>query len=124
MINIKRRDLLLGLGVAGAGIALAPGIVKAQSKKVLKILVLGGTGFIGPHIVREALARGHEVTLFNRGRSNTDLFPDVEKLVGDRYGGLDAEKAASHVAMSRFKLVQRLYQLPLIVTHFWDSQGV
>lgn len=92
MINIKRRDLLLGLGVAGAGVLLAPGVVKAKSKKALKILVLGGTGFIGPHIVREALARGHEITLFNRGRSNTDLFPDVEKRVGDRDGGLDAIK--------------------------------
>lgn len=46
MINIKRRDLLLGSGVAGVGLALAPGLVKSQSKKHLKILVLGGTGLI------------------------------------------------------------------------------
>ncbi|MXW18689.1 MAG: NAD-dependent epimerase/dehydratase family protein [Gemmatimonadetes bacterium] len=50
----------------------------------LSILILGGTGFIGPHVVRHALARGHEITLFNRGRTNTHLFPEVEKLVGDR----------------------------------------
>jgi len=92
VIDIKRRELLLGLGVAGAGIALSPRFSNAQSKKNLKILVLGGTGYIGPHIVRRALERGHEVTLFNRGRSNTDLFPDIEKLVGDRDGGLDVLK--------------------------------
>lgn len=40
--------------------------------------MLGGTGFIGPHIVRRALERGHEFTLFNRGRSNTEFFPEVD----------------------------------------------
>jgi 2'-hydroxyisoflavone reductase len=54
----------------------------------MKILVLGGTVFLGRHIVDNALARGHEVTLFNRGRHNPDLFPDVEKLRGDRDGDL------------------------------------
>ncbi len=56
----------------------------------LRILILGGTGFIGPHMVRYALARGHAITLFNRGRTNTHLFPEVEKLVGDRDGQLGA----------------------------------
>lgn len=50
----------------------------------MDLLILGGTGFIGPHLVRRAVERGHRVTLFNRGRSNTHLFPDLEKLVGDR----------------------------------------
>jgi len=58
--------------------------------RALRILILGGTGFIGPHQVRYALSRGHTVTLFNRGRTNTHLFPDVEKLVGDRNGDLEA----------------------------------
>lgn len=49
-----------------------------------KVLVLGGTGFLGPHTVRACVAKGWEVTLFNRGRTNTDLFPGLEKLVGDR----------------------------------------
>lgn len=61
-----------------------------RAPRALRILVLGGTGFIGPHMVRRAVARGHEVTLFNRGRTNTHLFPDLEKLVGDRGGPLDA----------------------------------
>jgi 2'-hydroxyisoflavone reductase len=49
-----------------------------------KILVLGGTGYIGPHLVEAALARGHAVTLFNRGKTAPGLFPGVEKLIGDR----------------------------------------
>jgi 2'-hydroxyisoflavone reductase len=56
----------------------------------VRILVLGGTVFLGRHIVEAALARGHEVTLFNRGQHNPDLFPDVEKLRGNRDGDLGA----------------------------------
>ena len=54
------------------------------------LLVLGGTGFLGPHVVEAALARGWEVTLFNRGKTNPQLFPELEKLRGDRDGNLDA----------------------------------
>ncbi|MGD8441007.1 MAG: NAD-dependent epimerase/dehydratase family protein, partial [Holophagae bacterium] len=60
----------------------------------LKILVLGGTGLIGPPMVEYAVARGHEVTLFNRGTTNTHLFPDLEKLRGDRDGDLASLEAA------------------------------
>jgi 2'-hydroxyisoflavone reductase len=56
----------------------------------MKLLILGGTKFLGRHLVDAALAGGHEVTLFNRGRNNPDLYPEVEKLRGDRDGGLDA----------------------------------
>jgi len=56
----------------------------------VRILVLGGTLFLGRHIVDCALARGHEVTLFNRGRTNADLFPEAEKLRGDRESDLSA----------------------------------
>jgi len=49
----------------------------------MKLLVLGGTVFLGRHVVESALARGHSVTLFNRGRQNPDLFPKVEKLRGE-----------------------------------------
>jgi 2'-hydroxyisoflavone reductase len=55
-----------------------------------KILVLGGSGFIGPHVVDAARARGHTITMFNRGKTHPKLLPDVEKLRGDRDGKLDA----------------------------------
>ncbi|MBL8055402.1 MAG: NAD-dependent epimerase/dehydratase family protein [Anaerolineales bacterium] len=55
----------------------------------MKLLILGGTIFLGRQVAEAALARGHTVTLFNRGRRNPDLFPEVEKLRGDRDGGLD-----------------------------------
>src|SRR5438105_8830986 len=56
----------------------------------MKLLVLGGTKFLGRHLVASALARGDEVTLFNRGQTNPDIFPEVEKLRGERDGGLGA----------------------------------
>src|SRR5689334_13695101 len=56
----------------------------------MDLLVLGGTVFVGRHLVEAALARGHRVTLFNRGRQNADLFPEAEKLRGDRDGDLSA----------------------------------
>lgn len=54
----------------------------------MRLLVLGGTRFVGRHLVEAALARGHEVTLFHRGRTNPDLFPRAERLLGDREGDL------------------------------------
>jgi 2'-hydroxyisoflavone reductase len=53
----------------------------------MKILVIGGTVFLGRHIVEYALKEGHEVTLFNRGQHNPELFPEVEKIHGDRNTG-------------------------------------
>lgn len=90
----SRRDVLKA-GLAGAAVAASGGSVCAQdtarSRDVdrLRLLILGGTGFIGPHMVREALRRGHTITLFNRGRSNAELFPDLETIIGDRGGDLD-----------------------------------
>src|SRR5581483_2321757 len=54
----------------------------------MKLLIIGGTGFLGRHLTESALARGHELTLFNRGEHNPQLFPQVEKLHGDRDGDL------------------------------------
>jgi len=62
--------------------------VATTAKKT--ILILGGTNFIGPHIVDAARARGHTLTLFNRGKTHPNLFPDLEKLQGDRDGKLEA----------------------------------
>lgn len=61
----------------------------------MRILVLGGTLFLGRHLVEAALARGDEVTLFNRGRTNPELFPQVESLRGDRDGDLAALRGRS-----------------------------
>lgn len=56
----------------------------------VKLLVIGGTVFLGRHVVEAALAAGHDVTMANRGKTNADLFPDVEKLVIDRDGDISA----------------------------------
>src|SRR5215213_4666302 len=60
-----------------------------RAPKNMNLLILGGTIFLGRYLVEAALARGHQVTLFNRGQHGPELFPDVEKLRGDRDGGLD-----------------------------------
>jgi 2'-hydroxyisoflavone reductase len=56
----------------------------------VRLLVLGGTAFLGRAAVEAALALGHEVTLFNRGQTNPQLFPETERLLGDRDGDLAA----------------------------------
>ncbi len=64
-----------------------------KAPKPLHILILGGTGFTGPYQVKYALARGHKVTVFNRGKTHPgELPPEVEQLTGDRNGQLDALK--------------------------------
>jgi 2'-hydroxyisoflavone reductase len=56
----------------------------------MRLLILGGTVFLGRHVAAEALARGHEVTVFHRGRHGAELFPEAEHLIGDRGGDLTA----------------------------------
>lgn len=73
-------------------VATQPVTPPASKPAPKKILVLGGTGFLGPHIVRAALDRGHTLTLFNRGKTHAELFPELEKLHGDRDGKLDELK--------------------------------
>lgn len=90
-----RRDFLKTAGVVGAGMAMGgiagcsteggqAGAGGSAAPSPKRILVLGGTGFIGPHMVRYAVGRGHEVTIFTRGRSDIELPEGVERLVGDR----------------------------------------
>ena len=86
---------VLGLGIAGCGPAsdsdsASEPTPDTDASSELDILILGGTGFIGPHMVEYAVSQGHKVTLFNRGKTNADLFPGVETLIGDRDGKLDA----------------------------------
>jgi 2'-hydroxyisoflavone reductase len=56
----------------------------------LRVLLLGGPKFLGRAVIDAALERGHELTLFNRGATGAELYPEVERIVGDRDGGLDA----------------------------------
>ncbi|KIG15982.1 isoflavone reductase [Enhygromyxa salina] len=90
---------LASLGLVGVGGCEQPGPSaqptdpkppdpkQASKATPLSILVLGGTGFLGPHFVDRALARGHSVTLFNRGKTNPHLYPELEQLRGDRREG-------------------------------------
>ena len=77
----RRRWLAAAFGVSTLGAAL-----QRDGSPPRRILVLGGTRFVGRHIVAAALARGHIVTLFNRGRTAPDLFPEAETVIGDREG--------------------------------------
>lgn len=104
-MSSNRREFLRTTAIAGGALGLglgrpspvgaqpstepAPnsGSTASRAPRPLRILILGGTGFIGPHQVRYAQERGHTVTLFNRGKTNPGLFPNVEKLQGDRAVG-------------------------------------
>lgn len=93
MITTRRHFLKL---TALTGGAASLGLLDARGEPVakpLRILILGGTGFTGPFQVAYAMARGHKVTVFNRGKTKRGELPEgVEKLVGDRNGQLDALK--------------------------------
>jgi 2'-hydroxyisoflavone reductase len=83
---MERRQFVTAM-LAGLGLSYFPALFASAVKpaeRPQKILILGGTGFLGPHTVRYALKRGHEVTLFNRGKTNNDMFPDLETIIGDR----------------------------------------
>ena len=101
-MQISRRNVLIaGLaGAVAAGLpactsALGQAVAPSPRKQGLDILVLGGTGFLGPHFVDAARAAGHRLTLFNRGKTNPtrfdgEQFDDIEQLRGDRKSDLSA----------------------------------
>jgi 2'-hydroxyisoflavone reductase len=93
-MNTTRRRFIRGS--AASAIALSAGSASLFAEKTVKpmrILILGGTGFIGPSEVRYALSRGHKVTTFNRNKSHPNELPaEVEQLIGDRNGQLDGLK--------------------------------
>jgi 2'-hydroxyisoflavone reductase len=88
-MQLKRRDALKVFGGATLATLVDPAFAKA---KPLKLLILGGTGFIGPHFVNALKAGGHSLTLFNRGKRDPDADPGIEQLIGDRNGQIDALK--------------------------------
>lgn len=80
------RKKFLKISVAGSfAVSSFPFNLWARPKRKLNILMLGGTNYVGPHLVRTALERGHNVTLFNRGITNPHLFTRLERLRGNRY---------------------------------------
>ncbi|MEO6064623.1 MAG: NAD-dependent epimerase/dehydratase family protein [Lysobacterales bacterium] len=91
-MSTTRRELMLG-SLAASALLASESVRSAEANaparlKKLRILILGGTGFTGPHQVRYALARGHEVTIFNRGKRAAPEWPGkVEQLLGDRETG-------------------------------------
>lgn len=92
-MKTSRRSFIRSASALGVVAALPGWACSSEpAKKPLDILILGGTGFIGPHEINYALSRGHNVTMFNRGKTAPDMFPEVERLIGDRGGDLDALK--------------------------------
>ena len=92
-MKTSRRSFIRSASAIGA-LAALPGSVLARgaARKPLDILILGGTGFIGPHEINYARSRGHKITMFNRGKTAPGMFPDVETLIGDRDDQLDSLK--------------------------------
>jgi 2'-hydroxyisoflavone reductase len=85
-MSLDRRRLLELSAATAVGLA-APAWAKGRK---LKVLILGGTGFIGPHFVHALTEAGHTVTLFNRGKRDPDAKQGVEQLLGDRNDNLKA----------------------------------
>lgn len=83
-----RRELLKVGAMMATGNAMRP--LYATDAKPKSLLILGGTGFIGPHLTQEAQRLGWKVTHFNRGKHAAGGVPGVETLIGDRKGQLDA----------------------------------
>ncbi|MCP5093686.1 MAG: NAD-dependent epimerase/dehydratase family protein [Gammaproteobacteria bacterium] len=106
-----KAGLFAGASLASGLPAAARAVVAREAQRPMEVLILGGTGFIGPHMVREMLRRGHSVTLFNRGRTNNELFPDLETIKGDRDGGLDGLKGRNwHAVVDNSGYVPRHVQ--------------
>ena len=83
--DVTRRTFLGASAVTAGALSLpAAAVPLARCPHPKRILMLGGTGWLGPAVVRAGLARGHAFTLFNRGRSNPQLFPEVDKRKGQR----------------------------------------
>src|SRR3954452_2744541 len=81
---MNRREFVEMTAATWLTVGAVSQFAEARAVEPKSILMLGGTGFLGPQAVEAALRRGHKVTLFNRGKTRPGLFPDLEKLHGDR----------------------------------------
>ncbi|HLL22661.1 MAG TPA: NAD-dependent epimerase/dehydratase family protein, partial [Kofleriaceae bacterium] len=121
-MSIKRRDVLRGAVAAGV-LGLAHGCGKSSSapskpstpvvSKKKRILILGGTGFLGPKTIDAAISRGHTITIFNRGKREK-LLPlqhQVEHLYGNRDPKLPADEEAPNSPKGLEQLAGRTWDI-------------
>jgi 2'-hydroxyisoflavone reductase len=90
-MSVTRRSAVKHSLAAIGGLTLfgsRGGAAPVGGQRAGRVLFLGGTGFLGPHMVQRALDQGYQVTILTRGRAGRDLFPNVERLVGDRAGDM------------------------------------
>lgn len=116
-MTTTRRDFLAQAGIAAGAIAVAPAAFAAtrRAPKKLKLLILGGTGFLGPHVVWDAIEQGHDVTLFNRGQTDPELFADLETIIGDRYTDYAALEAAVAAGRTWDGVIDTFAYVPKVV---------
>lgn len=125
--STRRTFLGQAAGVAAAlgfsPMALAQGraMMTGKAPKALDLLMLGGTGFLGPHIVWRAQERGHNVTLFNRGQTGPDLFPDLDLINGDRYADLTGIEAAVKDGRTWHGAIDTFAYVPSVVTNMMKA---
>lgn len=110
-------------GFAPTALAKAGSMMSGKAAKPLNLLMLGGTGFLGPHIVWRAIERGHTVTLFNRGKTGPDLFPDLDLIEGDRYTDLSNLKAAVADGRTWHGAIDTFAYVPGVVTSMAEALG-
>lgn len=127
------RRALLGAGALLGAAALARGARAedepapeaagggARAANPLKILVLGGTRFLGPAIVDHALARGHEVTLFNRGKSNPGMYASLERLRGNRGAHANPRRGTPAVPVDLKSLAGRTWDVAIDTSGYWPE---
>lgn len=126
---MTRRKFLGQAAGAAAATAALPRLVSARpsprasaprARKELKLLILGGTGLLGPQVIESARARGHQIAMFNRGRTAPGLFPDVEHLEGDRYGDLESLREQVAAGRKWDAVIDTFTYVPQTVTDAMD----
>ncbi len=121
-----RRQFIAAAGSAAVGAAIVPTALASLARRQdterrkMKILILGGTGFLGPAIVNRAVENGHQLTLFNRGRSGPDMFPDLEHIEGDRYTDLTGLEKAVADGRTWDAVIDTFTYVPKTVTDAMD----